>query len=83
MHFTGKKPLNMPYYLFIILGKMVDKVQVCKDPEEPSLFHFSLIKLLVLEELRKMKQDWEVFVASSQIEVDSPKYPQRMRDTAS
>jgi hypothetical protein len=62
---------------------MADKVQVCKDQEEPSLFDFSLINLLVLEEIRNMKQDWEVFVASSKIEVDSPKYPQRMRDTAS
>jgi hypothetical protein len=56
MHFTGRKPLNLPYYLFRSLGKMVDRVQVRKDQGEPSLFHFSLIKLLVLEELRKRNQ---------------------------
>jgi hypothetical protein len=59
MHFTGKKPLNLPYYLFRSLGKMADRVQVRIYQGEPSLFHFSLIKLFVLEELRKMKQDWE------------------------
>jgi hypothetical protein len=83
MHFTGKKPLNLPYYLFRSLGKMVDRVQVRRDQGEPSLFHFSLIKLLVLEELRKRNQDWEVFVASSQIAVDSLNNPQSMRDTPS
>jgi hypothetical protein len=83
MHFTGRKPLNLPYYLFRSLGKMDDRVQVRKDQGEPSLFHFSLIKLLVLEELRKRNQDWEAFVSSSQIAVDSFSSPQSMRDTPS
>jgi hypothetical protein len=64
MHFTGRKPLNLPYYLFRSLGNMENKVQVTRDQGEPSLFHFSLIKLLVLEDLRKRNRDWEDFVAS-------------------
>jgi hypothetical protein len=83
MHFTGRKPLNLPYYLFRSLGKMDDIVQVRKDQGEPSLFHFSLINLLVLEELRKRNQDWEAFVASSQIATDYLNSPQIMRDTPS
>jgi hypothetical protein len=27
MHFTGKNPLNLPFYLYRSLGKMADKVQ--------------------------------------------------------
>jgi hypothetical protein len=36
MHFTGRKALNIPYYLFRILGKMVDRVQVRKDQGNPT-----------------------------------------------
>jgi hypothetical protein len=49
MHFTGRKPLNLPYYLYRSLGKMDGRVQVSKYQVEPNLFHFSLIKFLVLE----------------------------------
>jgi hypothetical protein len=83
MHFIGRKPLNIPYYLFRSLGKMVDIIQVRRYQGEPSLFHFSLIKLFVLEELRKRSHNWEAFVASSQIAVDSLNNPQSMRDKPS
>jgi hypothetical protein len=64
MHFTGRKPLNLPYYLFKILGKMANRMKVRKCLVEPSLFHFSLIKLLVLEEHRKRNQDSKTFASS-------------------
>jgi hypothetical protein len=83
MNFTGRKPLNLPYYLFRSLGKMSDRVQVRKDQGEPSLFHFSLIKLFVSEELRKRNQDWEYFLSSLHIEIDSFSSPPSMRDTLS
>jgi hypothetical protein len=62
---------------------MADRVKVRRDQGEPILFDFSLIKLLVLGELRKMKQDWEFFVASSHIAVDSSNIPQSMTYTPS
>jgi hypothetical protein len=65
MHFTGKKYLNIPYYLCRSLGKMVDKVQAKSKQVEPSLFHFSLIKLLVLEELKKTNGEWSSFLSTS------------------
>jgi hypothetical protein len=83
MHFTSKKPLNLPYYLFRSLGKMADRVQLRKEQGDASLFHFSLIKLLVLEELRKRNQDWESFLNSSGIAVDSLSSPQSWRNTPS
>jgi len=55
MHFTSKRSLNLPYYLFKNLGKMVEKVQSKGEKHLPNLFHFVLIKLLVLNELDKMK----------------------------
>jgi hypothetical protein len=51
MHFTGKSPLNLPFYLYRSLGKMADKVQARADQLKSSLFHFSLVKMLVVEEL--------------------------------
>jgi hypothetical protein len=57
MHFTGKKTLNLPYYLFRSLGRMADIVQLRKEQGDVSLLNFSLIKLLILEELRKENRD--------------------------
>lgn len=54
MHFTSKSPLSLPFYLLRSIGKMEDKVHGKKIQVEPNLFHFSLTKLLVVEEL-KMK----------------------------
>lgn len=58
MHFTRRKPLNLPYYLLRSLNKMADKVQAKGSQNEPSLFHFSLIKLSVKKELEKRDQSW-------------------------
>lgn len=58
MHFTRKSPLNLPFYLLRSLNKMANKVQGKQSQVEPNLSHFSLTKLLVLEELNKRKQSW-------------------------
>jgi hypothetical protein len=65
MHFTGKKTLNIPYYLCRILGKMDNKVQAKSKQVEPSLFHFNLIKLLIFEELKKTNREWSSFLYTS------------------
>jgi hypothetical protein len=83
MNFTGNKPLNLPYYLFISLGRMDDRVKLRKEQGYASLFHFSLIKLLVLEELRKRNQDWESFLNSSSIALDSLGNPKSLRNSPS
>jgi hypothetical protein len=83
MHFTSKKPLNLPYYLFRSLGNMAGILQLRKGQGDAIIFHFSLIKLLVLEELRKRNQDWESFINSSSILVDTLSSPQSWRNTPS
>jgi hypothetical protein len=70
MHFTGISPLNLPFFLCIIVGKMADNVQDKYNQPESSLFHFSLIKLLVVEELGNLNMDWVSFFFSANISLD-------------
>ena len=49
---------------------MANKVHGKKKNFENSLFHFALIKLLVLEELKKRSLDWEAFLLSKGISVE-------------
>ena len=57
IHFTGKKMIDIPFYLFRNLGKMADKVQGRPERSETYIFHHGLMKLLVLEELNKLDRD--------------------------
>lgn len=43
---------------------MADKVQAKGSQIEPSLFHFSLIKMMVIKELDKREQSWQDFLIS-------------------
>ncbi len=83
MHFIGKKALNFSYYLFRSLRKMFDKVQEMGNNIEPSLFHFSLIKLLVLKELDKREHSWQEFLISSGWVAQSSGSLKSKRDTPS
>jgi len=62
MHFIGKKALNLTFFLYRSLGKMDDKVQTNPNQSESSMFHFALIKLLVLEKLKMENKEWESFL---------------------
>jgi hypothetical protein len=44
---------------------MVDRVQAKSKAVETSVFHSGLIKMIVMEELRKKNIDWEEFITSS------------------
>jgi hypothetical protein len=57
MHFTGRSPLNLPFFLCRSLGKMVDNVRAKVDQPKNNLFHFSLIKMLVVEEIKNLKRE--------------------------
>ena len=65
LHFVGKRSLELPLYLYKSLGKMSDKVQIKNEGNETSLFHHGLVKLLVLEELRRLDRDWISFLFMS------------------
>ena len=85
LHFVGKRSLDLPFYLYKILAKMLDKVQVKTEGNETSLFHHGLIKLLVLEDLKILGRDWSSFMFISGFEVDviTPKITPKPRDIPS
>jgi hypothetical protein len=79
-HFTGKNPLNLPYYLHISLTKMSHKVQAEPDKIKNTLFHFGLIKLIVLEELRRRGKTWEHFLFWGGFELEN--HPENKKKTS-
>jgi len=81
MHFTWKSPLNLPFYLFKSLNKMAKKVQGKQSKVEPRLFHFSLTKLLVLEELNKRNQSCQWLFDSLKLMDDVPTIPLSKTET--
>jgi hypothetical protein len=76
LHFTGKESMNLPFYLFRSIGKMSDRVQAKSKQVDTSVFHYSLIKMLVFEELKKTNNDWDVFLAGSRFQPDVAHTPQ-------
>ena len=48
-HFTSKDLVNLPFYLFRSIRKMVDRVQAKSKAVDTSVFHSGLIKILVME----------------------------------
>jgi hypothetical protein len=52
MHFTGRRPLNLPFFLHQSLREMADNARAEANQPKKKLSHVSLIKLLVVEELR-------------------------------
>ena len=82
-HFTGKKTMNLPFYIHRSLGKIEDKFQGKKHNFENSLFHFGLIKLLVLEELKRKDLDWEAFLLSTGFSVEVVGSPHAKKKTPS
>jgi hypothetical protein len=71
MHFTGKRSLNLPFFLHQSLGGMADNVQAEANQPKKNLSHISLIKLLIVEELRRLGKYWDLFMFS----VDIPRDP--------
>ena len=57
LHFIGKDLMNLPFYLFRRIGKMVDRFQAKSKAVDTSVFHSWLTKILVMEELKKKNID--------------------------
>jgi len=64
MHFTRVRMLNLPYFLFRNIEKMAHFVQKKSYPQQMSnLYHYSLIKMIVLHHLSLLNISWETFIA--------------------
>jgi CRISPR/Cas system-associated endonuclease Cas3-HD len=76
LHFTGKDIMNIPFYLFRSMGKMVDRVQAKSKDVDTSVFHSGLIRMLVMEDLKKINIAWEKFIASTHMQLNVGPTPQ-------
>jgi hypothetical protein len=61
-HLTGRNPLNLPYFLHIILSKMAHQVKAKPNKVAGRLSHHILIKLLVCELLQRRGKEWNYFL---------------------
>jgi hypothetical protein len=84
MHFAGKRPLKLPFFLHQSLGGMANNVQAEANQSKKNLSHIPLIKLLIVEKLKRMGREWNSFILLADIPRD-PKGdpPLPMRDTTS
>jgi hypothetical protein len=60
---------------------MLDMVQAKSKQVDTNVFHSGLIKMLVLEELKKTNTDWEIFLVASGFQPDIAHTPQSKRQT--
>jgi hypothetical protein len=75
LHFTGKDEMDIPFYLLRSMGKMSDRFQVKSKAVDTSVFHSRLIKMLVMEELKKRNIPWEQFIVFSHMQLDIASTP--------
>ena len=57
-HFTGKSPLNFPFYLHKSLGKMAHQVKVQPTKIVSRLSHHGCIQLLIQDLLKRRNMAW-------------------------
>jgi hypothetical protein len=76
LHFTGKDEMNIPFYLLRSMGKMFDRVQAKFKVVDTSVFHSGLIRMLVMEELKKRNIPWEQFIISAHMQLEITSTPQ-------
>jgi hypothetical protein len=69
-HFTGRTPLNLPYYLYRSLKKMAYQVQEKPSKVKGRIFHHGLITLMVCELLKRRNRKWDHFLFWNEFETD-------------
>jgi hypothetical protein len=70
MHFTGRRSLNIPFFLHQSLREMADSIRAEANQPKKKLSHVSLIKLLIVEELRRLGKNWDSFLLTISIPRD-------------
>ena len=61
-HFTGKTPINLPYFLYHSLTKVCKRIRAQPSSMKTTLCHLGLIKLIILQELKQQERSWEHFL---------------------
>ena len=62
VHIEGSKKLNLSFYLLKSLTKMDTRVQNHPEHSSHSFFRHGLVKLLILEDLKKQGRNWSQFI---------------------
>jgi len=75
LHFTIKKEIELSFFLFKSLQRMISFAQRKPKKLQKSIFHHALIKLIVLEKLKKEGKDWPTFLFVSNYHIDLPPSP--------
>jgi hypothetical protein len=71
-HFTGREPINLPYFFHKTLTKMARQVKVKPTKVANRLSHQGLITLLVKETLKKKQVDWGFFLFWNEFQTEGP-----------
>jgi hypothetical protein len=61
-HFSGKTPINLPYFLYHSLIKVCNRIRARPLSIKSTLCHLGLIKLIILQELKQQGRSWEHFL---------------------
>jgi hypothetical protein len=69
-HFTGRSPINLPFYLHKALTKMARQVKAKPTKVASRLSHQGLITLIVKESLKKRQVDWNYFLFWNEFQTD-------------
>jgi hypothetical protein len=69
-HFTGRSPINLPFYLHKALTKMARQVKVNPTKVDSRVSHQGLITLIVKESLRKKEVDMNHFLFWNEFPTD-------------
>jgi hypothetical protein len=69
-HFTGRDPINLPFFLHKALTKMSKQVKAKPTKVASRLSHQGLITLIVKESLKKRQVDWNYFLFWNEFQTD-------------
>jgi hypothetical protein len=61
-HFSGKTPINLPYFLYHSLIKVCNRIRARPLSIKSTLCHLGLIKLIIIQELKQQGRSWEHFL---------------------
>jgi hypothetical protein len=69
LHFFKGHELNMPFFLHNSLNKMKFTIQKSSHKLESSLYHYGLVKMLIMARLQQMGDTWDDFLQRNQFSV--------------
>lgn len=71
-HFTGREPINLPYFFHKTLTKMARQVKAQPAKVVSTLSHQGLITLLVREALQRKQIEWGFFLFWNEFQTKRP-----------